>query len=222
MTIQSYEIRALDDFGGRIHWIPSDLGAWCPADSVRRLEADMEALKAELAALRNPIQHEDDIAVNEFAVKMKDKLKNSREAKGRHGWKTANSAYLAQLLIKHVEKGDPVDIANFCMMLEHLRPRNNGPIKHAWEAEHAALKAPPKVMSAEEVTEVGWYWARFGSSWDQIIEFYPPGGFEFPSHGQFIGPINPPEVSKTELPTLRAQAIEAGNAPNLGWHEDDL
>ena len=50
MTIQSYEIRALDDFGGRIHWIPSDLGAWCPADSVRRLEADMEALRAELAA----------------------------------------------------------------------------------------------------------------------------------------------------------------------------
>ena len=54
MTIQSYEIRALDDFGGRIHWIPSDLGAWCPADSVRRLEADMEALKAELAALKAP------------------------------------------------------------------------------------------------------------------------------------------------------------------------
>ena len=53
MTIQSYEIRALDDFGGRIHWIPSDLGAWCPADSVRRLEADMEALKAELAALKS-------------------------------------------------------------------------------------------------------------------------------------------------------------------------
>lgn len=64
----------------------------------------------------------------------------------------------------------------------------------ALKAEIAALKAPPKVLSAEEVTEVGWYWARFGSSWDQIIEFYPPGGFEFPSHGQFIGPIKMPEV----------------------------
>ena len=52
MTIQSYEIRALDDFGGRIHWMPSDIGAWCPADSVRRLETDMEALRAELAALK--------------------------------------------------------------------------------------------------------------------------------------------------------------------------
>ena len=50
MTIQSYEIRALDGFGGRIHWIPSVLGAWCPADSVRRLEADMKALRAELDA----------------------------------------------------------------------------------------------------------------------------------------------------------------------------
>ena len=65
---------------------------------------------------------------------------------------------------------------------------------NALKAELAALKAPPKVLSAEEVTEVGWYWARFGSSWDQIIEFYPPGGFEFPSHGKFIGPIQMPEV----------------------------
>ena len=206
MTIQSYEIRALDDFGGRIHWIPSDLGAWCPADSVRRLEADMEALKAELAALRNPIQHEDDIAVNEFAVKMKDKLKNSREAKGRHGWKTANSAYLAQLLIKHVEKGDPVDIANFCMMLEHLRPRNNGPIKHAWEAELAALKAPPKVMSAEEVTEEGpYWWRRHGVCNRVLVLVYRPDGGEIRMRfflngsdlglsGEFIGPIQMPEV----------------------------
>ena len=54
MTIQSYEIRALDDFGGRIHWVPSDIGAWCPADSVRRLEADMTALRAELASLKAP------------------------------------------------------------------------------------------------------------------------------------------------------------------------
>ena len=194
MTIQSYEIRALDDFGGRIHWIPSDLGAWCPADSVRRLEADMEALKAELAALRNPIQHEDDIAVNEFAVKMKDKLKNSREAKGRHGWKTANSAYLAQLLIKHVEKGDPVDIANFCMMLEHLRPRNNGPIKHAWEAELAALKAPPKILKAEEVKEPGCYWWRREENTDWSVQnVYLPGAGKL-LVGQFIGPIKMREV----------------------------
>ena len=105
MTIQSYEIRALDDFGGRIHWIPSDLGAWCPADSVRRLEADMETLKAELAA----------------------------------------------------------------------------------------LKAPPKVLSAEDVTEVGYYWYKSGNEWE-IVEYYPCGGFGFPDFGQFIGPIQMPEV----------------------------
>ena len=74
------------------------------------------------------------------------------------------------------------DFAQMCDEMEAMR------------AELAELKAPPKVLSAEEVTEVGWYWARFGSSWDQIIEFYPPGGFEFPSHGQFIGPIQMPEV----------------------------
>ena len=81
----------------------------------------------------------------------------------------------------------------------YMEPAENGKYCYAWDAEKlqaeiAELKAPPKVLSAEEVTEVGWYWARFGSSWDQIIEFYPPGGFEFPSHGQFIGPIKMPEV----------------------------
>ncbi len=105
MTIQSYEIRALDDFGGRIHWMPSDIGAWCPADSVRRLETDMEALRAELAA----------------------------------------------------------------------------------------LKAPPKVLRAEEVTEVGYYWHKSGKEWE-IVEYYPCSGFEFPDFGQFIGPIQMSEV----------------------------
>ena len=133
MTIQSYEIRALDDFGGRIHWIPSDLGAWCPADSVRRLEADMEALRAELAA----------------------------------------------------------------------------------------LKMPPKVLSAEEVTEPGWYKVKFpGDPWTIVRIGDNDGDY---SCCQFIGPIQMPEVYKPEeSPTLRAQAIEAENAPSNGWQEDDL
>ena len=116
MTIQSYEIRALDDFGGRIHWMPSDIGAWCPADSVRRLETDMEALRAELAA----------------------------------------------------------------------------------------LKAPPKVLSAEEVTEPGWYKMRYPSGYSEFVRAISGGGcscriitiegqFHNLSDCRFIGPVSPSE-----------------------------
>lgn len=61
-------------------------------------------------------RHSDDVAVDRFCLVMKDKLKRSRE-KGRSGWETASPEYLSRLLIEHVEKGDPLDVANFCMML---------------------------------------------------------------------------------------------------------
>ena len=63
----------------------------------------------------------------------------------------------------------------------------------ALKAELAALKAPPKVLSAEDVTEVGYYWYKSGNEWE-IVEYYPCGGFGFPDFGQFIGPIQMPEV----------------------------
>ena len=63
----------------------------------------------------------------------------------------------------------------------------------ALKAEHAALKAPPKVLSADEVKEVGYYWHKSGNEWE-VVEYYPCGGFEFPDFGQFIGPIQMPEV----------------------------
>ena len=133
MTIQSYEIRALDDFGGRIHWIPSDLGAWCPADSVRRLEKECADLRAENARLSAPSAQPDNAAVDRFAAAMKEKLRISREEKGRDGWQTCSPEYLATLLVGHLKKGDPVDIANFCMML------------HQTGAHHTILAAAVEV-----------------------------------------------------------------------------
>ena len=50
---------------------------------------------------------------------MKAKLAKSRE-KGRSGWEDkslCSAEYLSELLRGHVDKGDPVDVANFCMML---------------------------------------------------------------------------------------------------------
>jgi hypothetical protein len=63
----------------------------------------------------------------------------------------------------------------------------------ALKTELAALKALPKVLSADEVKEVGYYWHKSGNEWE-VVEYYPCGGFEFPDFGQFIGPIQMPEV----------------------------
>ena len=66
-------------------------------------------------------QHEDDRAVDAFAVAMKAKMAVSR-AKGRSGWQTCPASVLWQILREHVEKGDPVDVANLAMMIEHVSP----------------------------------------------------------------------------------------------------
>lgn len=64
--------------------------------------------------------HTDDVAVDAFAAAMKAKLAKAR-AKGRGGWDDkaqCSQQYLSDLLRGHVEKGDPVVVANFCMMLQ--------------------------------------------------------------------------------------------------------
>ena len=62
-------------------------------------------------------QHPDDVAVDAFAVIMKAKLKRARDEKGRGGWQDMSAAELSAMLREHVEKGDPVDVANLAMML---------------------------------------------------------------------------------------------------------
>lgn len=54
--------------------------------------------------------------VNQLSLAMVRKLDKKR-AEGRGGWQTASTETLSQMLINHVAKGDPVDVANFCMML---------------------------------------------------------------------------------------------------------
>lgn len=63
--------------------------------------------------------HPDDIAVNKFSVAMKAKMAASR-IKGRGGWddpEQCDVTDLCRMLVDHVEKGDPVDVGNFAMML---------------------------------------------------------------------------------------------------------
>lgn len=63
--------------------------------------------------------HPDDVAIDRFAAAMKAKMAASR-AKGRGGWDdTAQcpTERLQSMLLGHLEKGDPMDIAIFSMML---------------------------------------------------------------------------------------------------------
>ena len=62
-------------------------------------------------------QHADDVAVDALAALLKAKLAKQR-AKGYSGWDTdCTQQRLSNLLRAHVEKGDPVDVANFCAFL---------------------------------------------------------------------------------------------------------
>ncbi len=63
--------------------------------------------------------HGDDVAVDMFAKAMKEKLAQAR-SKGRSGWQTCSKYELSNMLREHVEKGDPRDVANFCMFLHAL------------------------------------------------------------------------------------------------------
>lgn len=73
-------------------------------------------------------QHPDDAAVDRFAAAMKTKLAQKR-AEGRGGWedKTQCSQDRLSLMLRgHVAKGDPVDVANFAMMLHQRGERISG------------------------------------------------------------------------------------------------
>ena len=104
------------------------------------------------AALANPSDkqeaaHTDDQAVDRFAQAMKEKMAAARE-KGRHGWQFSDSTYLSKLLREHVEKGDPRDVANFCMMLWHhqsaIAPLDKSASDALCEHEWQAMTEPHK------------------------------------------------------------------------------
>lgn len=61
-------------------------------------------------------QQADAAAAGTFLTAMKNKLASSH-AKGRSGWQYIDAVTLSRALREHVDKGDPVDVANFCMFL---------------------------------------------------------------------------------------------------------
>jgi hypothetical protein len=75
--------------------------------------------EGRIAHLGAGVAHTDDDAVDHFAAAMKDKLAQAR-AKGRYGWREIDPSDLSMMLRSHVDKGDPRDVANFCMFLWSL------------------------------------------------------------------------------------------------------
>lgn len=82
----------------------------------------------------------DETGIHRFARAMSAKMAAGRK-KGRGGWENPEEVSpeeLAKQLVEQVAKGDPVDIANYCMFL-HQRVPNFAPgiireamAKHVW------------------------------------------------------------------------------------------
>lgn len=62
-------------------------------------------------------RHSDDEAIDRFADAMREKMRISREEYGREGWEVMSRERLSALMVGAVEKGDPVDVANYAMMV---------------------------------------------------------------------------------------------------------
>lgn len=98
-------------------------------------------------------QHPDDVAVDAFASKMRQKMAAAR-TKGRGGWddkSQCSAELLSTMLHDHIEKGDPVDVANFCMMLSQ-------------RGEAILANAAPAIRTIADLAAVFDEGARFGAT----------------------------------------------------------
>lgn len=109
--------------------LANELGVDLAAAVVRKFNATSEKYRLETrldpSAGEEAGVHPDDLAVDRFAVAMKAKLAKKR-AEGRGGWddrEQCTGAFLSQLLVEHVEKGDPLDVGNLAMMLHQRGER---------------------------------------------------------------------------------------------------
>jgi hypothetical protein len=119
----------------------------------RRFTSAIARINAFLTPV--PMPHPDDLAVDAFAVAMKAKLAKKRD-EGRGGWERPDECppgRLSALLLSHLEKGDPVDIANFAMMLWHrcekITPAPQGEPEPQQPAAEPDLKLGHRFVACE-------------------------------------------------------------------------
>ena len=159
----------------------------------------LEAASVRLAAAPQPAaqaQHPDDAAVEALAESMKRKLAEKR-AQGRSGWDTdCTQQRLSDLLRQHVEKGDVLDVANFCAFLfargervsaaqaqeqeDALRCavgncKFNGEVdKHSPNCANTAAPQPPAQLKAVGTGS----WMRDGGMLYRLTDEYRPTNFD--------------------------------------------
>lgn len=114
------------------------------ASEMHKRHADIRTMiEQALAAKPEQASHPDTQAVYRCADAMADKMRESR-IKGRSGWdnkEQCSAQYLSDLLRSHVEKGDPIDVANFAMMLHQRGERISAahpvsePVAHVWRQD---------------------------------------------------------------------------------------
>jgi hypothetical protein len=98
-----------------------------PTQADNLLWWQVEARQALSASAAITYRHSDNVAVDRFFGAMKAKLAAKR-AEGRSGWDDkdgCSNAQLSRMLAEHVAKGDPIDVANFAMMIHQRGERIN-------------------------------------------------------------------------------------------------
>lgn len=71
--------------------------------------------------------------VNEFSKVMLEKLiKKSRQ--GWNDWQNCQPDVFRKSLIEHIEKGDPIDVANIAFFLYQLKASTNKPLENLIDA----------------------------------------------------------------------------------------
>jgi len=116
--------------------------------------------------------HPDDAAVDALAATMKAKLAKQR-AKGYSGWGTPECTQqrLSDMLRAHVDKGDPVDVANFCAFLAargegiaQAAPVARGDAEVLSMSEALMLK---RVADAEDAARWRWLSSHIMVAWNE-------------------------------------------------------
>mgnify|MGYP000629703460 CR=1 FL=1 len=128
---------------------------WCGgAEEKQYLTEHRDRLLALIDVSPKGAVHPDDLAVDAFAAAMKAKLAEAR-AKGRGGWngdEPGMQQRLSNMLRDHIEKGDPRDVANFCMFL-HQRGEGISPMGGSDERTRFEAWAKPNLYDMARYEE---------------------------------------------------------------------
>ncbi|MHB1057288.1 MAG: hypothetical protein ACYC0F_05330 [Rhodanobacter sp.] len=218
----------LDDQRGRearradIEHVSHELGL--AEDTIDRLVGALASEVNGATFLGEPaLPHPDDVAVNRFARALKEKLAAAR-VKGRGGWHADEPGMqqrLSDMLRNHLEKGDPRDVANFCMFL-HQRGEAILPAP----VEQSTARATMQFTLGQAETLLAFFG---GQNADMTVESFPTGHWpdqptapaglyvyctEYPDEGaQWLGEENNSEDIQPTWQHIPADRAEHSQVP---------